>query len=429
MKGLRVKRIKGLRGKTKVPGDKSIAHRAAMLSSISSGDVRISNYPRGEDNLSTISAIKALGVEVEFGDGDVFVRGKGPYSLKEPADVLYLGNSGTTFRLISGILSAQPFFSVLTGDDSLRSRPMERIIEPLTLMGAEVIGRANNRYPPIAIKGGRLKGISYNLKVASAQVKSAILLAGLYADGRTEVIEPKKSRDHTERMLKYLDVPLDIDENKISIEGGVYPKAKNLFVPGDISSAAFLIVAALITDDSEIVIEDVGLNPTRAGFIDVLLEMGANIEVRKKGLVCNEPFGDIKVSSSRLSSTDIRGGIIPKVIDEIPILAVAACFAEGKTEIRDARELRVKESDRIASLATELPKLGAKVEEHPDGLTIYGKGSLKGASSIFSYGDHRICMALYVACLASFGESFIYDVECVKVSYPEFFETIDRLKV
>lgn len=414
-----------LRGEITPPPDKSVSHRAVMLSSIAKGRSRIRNFLRAADTMSTLNAFRALGVEIRD-DGEITIEGTGLYGLKEPLNVMDCGNSGTTMRLISGILSGNPFFSVLTGDDSLRGRPMGRIIAPLRAMGAE-IGARQDRFPPLSIKGGKLKPIKYEMPVSSAQVKSAVLLAGLYADGTTEVKEAVKSRDHTERMLPAFGADIEVEGLTVRVKGGRELRGIDVAVPGDFSSAAFFLAASAVVKDSEILIRNVGLNPTRTGFLDVLREMGAEIEIQKAEEVSGEPSGDIYLKGGgNLKGIMITEDRIPSMIDEFPALCVVASLAEGVTDIGGAGELRVKESDRIRAMAEGLRKMGVEVQERPDGMSIKGKASLKGAE-IESHGDHRIAMALSVAALAASGKTVIEGAEAVDISFPGFFETLKGL--
>jgi 3-phosphoshikimate 1-carboxyvinyltransferase len=417
---LRVLPCRGLTGTCKVPGDKSISHRAAIIGALAEGTTEIDNYLFGADCLSTLRCLESLGVQVTCTENGVRVKGCGLKGLKEPEDILDAGNSGTTMRLLLGALSGQDFFAVLTGDRSLRGRPMGRVVKPLVMMGAEIHGRAGDTRAPLAVKGcSSLKPIAYNLPVASAQVKSAILLAGLNAPGTTCVIQPQKSRDHTERMLKSFGALIEVDGLAVRLQGGQPLQGRRIRVPGDISAAAFVIVAASILPDCEVVIEDVGINPTRIGILEVMERMGAQIEVTNRRDWNGEPVADLRVRSHGLCGTIIEGALLPRVIDEIPVLAVAAAAAEGKTEIRNAEELRFKETDRLQAIARELGKMGACLEERPDGLVIEGKGALKGAR-VHSWGDHRIAMALAVAGLLAGGETTIEDCDCVDVSFPGF---------
>ncbi|MCR4443022.1 MAG: 3-phosphoshikimate 1-carboxyvinyltransferase [Peptococcaceae bacterium] len=416
-----------LGGTIRVPGDKSISHRAVMLGALAEGTTEIEGFLFGKDCLSTVRCFRSLGVQVGVKDGLVTVRGKGLYGLREPASVLNVGNSGTTIRLLSGILAGQPFTSVLTGDGSIRRRPMGRVTRPLREMGAVILGREDGNLAPLCIKGGRLKPFSYRSPVASAQVKSALLLAGLFGDGWTEVSEPASSRNHTELMLSSFGARVETDGSRVRVKGGPVLRAQNVVVPGDISSAAFFIVAALIVPGSKVVIESVGLNPTRDGIIEVLQAMGAKIRVVNKKAAAGEVMGDLEIESSELSGVKVGGEIIPRLIDEIPALAVAALFAGGVTEIRDAAELKVKESNRIAAIGEGLSRLGGRVEELPDGLRIWGGRRLRGATCQ-SRRDHRIAMALAVAGLRAEGETIIENAEAISVSYPDFIDTIERLR-
>ncbi|OPX90476.1 MAG: 3-phosphoshikimate 1-carboxyvinyltransferase 1 [Pelotomaculum sp. PtaB.Bin104] len=410
-----------LQGTTTVPGDKSISHRAVMLGALAEGDTVIENFLPGEDCLSTISCFGKLGVEIQGPEhGRVIVRGRGLSGLSEPDDILDAGNSGTTMRLILGILSGQPFFSVVTGDRSLRQRPMARVTGPLVQMGAHIRGRQGGRLAPLAIQGGCLKPIDYGSPVASAQVKSAVLLAGLFADGVTYVSEPHRSRDHTERMLNYFGANIKVSGNTVQVTGQSRLKGQRVCVPGDISSAAFLMVAAALVPGSDLTIPGIGINPTRSGILDVLLEMGAGIELLNKREEGGEPVADVHVRyAGKLSGVTVAGETIPRLIDEVPALAVAAAAADGTTRIKDAGELKVKESDRIATVAAILRRFGAAVEELPDGLLIMGGRPLQGAICD-SQGDHRIAMAAAIAGLVAKGETVIRGAECINVSFPGF---------
>ena len=424
---IELKKAKRLKGKIIPPGDKSISHRAVILSSLAKGKSIVRNFLRAEDTMSTLNAFRKLGIKIEDKGKKIIIEGKGIYGLKEPADIIDCGNSGTTIRLLSGVLSGNPFLSVLTGDSSLRSRPMGRVITPLRQMGAEIMARDNDRYPPIAVRGRKLKAIKYAMPVASAQVKSALLLAGLYADGETEISEPVKSRDHTERMLPSYGAKIKIEGFKIKIKGGQELKARNIDVPGDFSSAAFFIAAALLIPDSDIKIKGVGINPTRTGLLDVLKTMGADIELTNIRDVSGEPVADIYCKTAgSLRAVKIGREIMPSLIDEFPILCVLGTQADGVTEIRGAEELRVKESDRIKAMAEGLKKMGAEVKEFKDGLSIKGNANLKGAS-INSYGDHRIAMAFSIAALIARGKTTINGISSVNISFPGFFEILKRL--
>jgi 3-phosphoshikimate 1-carboxyvinyltransferase len=419
------------KGEFSPPPDKSISHRAIILSAISKGKSLIKNLLISKDTESTINAFKALGVEIQGSGGqlsdEIIIHGKGLYGLREPFDVIDCGNSGTTIRLISGVLSGNPFLSILTGDSSLRTRPMARIIKPLSLMGADITGRDDNRYPPLSINGKKLNSINYTLPVASAQVKSCLLLAGLYSYGETEISEPKKSRDHTERMLSAFGGNVTVDGLKVTVKesGNLSPSA--IEVPGDFSSAAFFIVASLLIPDSEITVKNVGINPTRTGLLEVLKKMGARIEILNIRNVSGEPVADICCrGKSELNAVQINEETIPSMIDEFPVVCIAAAFAEGKTTIKGAGELRVKESDRIKSITSELRKMGVEIEEYTDGLSIAGTASLHGAN-LDSYRDHRIAMALAVAALAAEGKTTINGASSVDISFPGFFDTIRML--
>ena len=427
MDRIELSKAKKFKGKFTPTPDKSISHRAIIFSSLAKGKSIIKNFLRAEDPLSTMNAFRALGVEITDKGEDIIINGNGIYGLKEPPNVIDCGNSGTTMRMLSGVLAGNPFFSVLTGDESLRTRPMGRVINPLRQMGAEIIARGENRYPPIAIKGKKLQPIKYVMPVASAQVKSAILLAGLYTDGETEIIEPAKSRDHTERILPAFGADIEVEGLRVRIKGGTELKGAEVHVPGDFSSASFFIVAALLIRDSDMTIEGVGMNPTRTGLISALKGMGAGFEIFNIRNVSGEPIADIHCKGdAELKAIHITKENIPGLIDEFPILCVAATQASGTTIIRGAEELRVKESDRIKSMATELKKMGAEIEEFEDGLSITGKKGLKG-TIIESYRDHRIAMALSIAALIADGTTTINGVSSVNISFPGFFEILKRL--
>ncbi len=418
---MRVSRAPSFRGRFRLPGDKSISHRAAILGALAHGETRIRNFASAADCASTLHCLEALGVGVRR-EEDVVVTGRGPESWRAPAAPLDAGNSGSTLRMLAGALAGRPFRSVLTGDASLRRRPVERVAAPLRAMGATAHGTEGR--PPLVIEGGRLRGIDWELDVASAQVKTAVLLAGLQAEGTTTVREAEASRDHTERMLPAFGVAVERQGHAVSVTGGARLEAAAIDVPGDVSSAAFLIVAALTRPSSEVRVDDVLLNPGRTAFLHVLERMGARLEtslVRESP----EPVGSIVARTSDLRGTTIGGAEVPALIDEVPALAVAAVHAKGTTTITGARELRVKESDRIAALAEGLRALGARVEELPDGLVIEGGRPLEGAA-VRSQGDHRIAMALAVAGLAAEGETAIEEAECASVSFPEFWDVLGR---
>jgi len=413
-----------LRGTVTVPGDKSITHRALILGALAEGHTRITGSSQGEDCLNTLQAVRGLGVEVQEIPEGLEVVGKGLCGLAEPLNVLDCGNSGTGLRLLAGVLAGQEFFSVLTGDASLRSRPMGRVVKPLRQMGASIAGRRGGELAPLAIQGGGLKSMIYESPVASAQIKSCVLLAGLFANGTTTVKEPMRSRDHTERMLTYLGVPLRVEGCTVEIEGRQSFEGKPIAVPGDISAAAFFLVAASIVPDSEILITGVGLNPERTGILDVLLAMGADIAILNTRETSGEPVGDLRVRSTRLTGTIIGPELIPKTIYELPILCVAAALADGETRITGAQELRVKETDRIKAMAVELARIGVVVEEQPDGLVIQGGSAPRGAVCQ-SYGDHRVVMSLAIAGLvAAEGSVVIEDVACVETSFPGFHDKL-----
>lgn len=428
-----VKPTARLRGEIVVPGDKSISHRSVIFNSIADGTARIENFLPGEDCLSSIGCMRALGVNIEFDEvaRTVQLKGVGLHGLQEASDVLNCGNSGTTTRLLTGLLSGQTFLSVLTGDDSLRSRPMGRVIGPLKQMNAQIWGRKNDTLAPLAIKGGNLKALEYNLPVASAQLKSCLLLAALYAEGETRLGGLVASRDHTERMLTAMGAPLQASVAEIVMQGATSQlKALSLTVPGDISSAAFWLVAASVHPDADIVLPNVGVNPTRTGIIDVLNEMGADITLLNQRQVASEPVADIRVRSSRLAGSGIGGELIPRLVDEVPALAIAALFALGKTRVSDATELRVKETDRIATLASELVKLGAQVETFADGLAIKG-GQKLHSGTVKSFGDHRLAMAWAILGLLLPPDQSIKieDWQCADVSYPGFWADLERIQV
>jgi 3-phosphoshikimate 1-carboxyvinyltransferase len=422
-----IKKASRLQGDIELPGDKSISHRAIIFSCLSSGRCRISNICSGEDASRTLEIFRNMGIEGEqTGPYDHVICGRGLQGLQEPATVLYTGNSGTTTRLMAGLLSAQRFFTVLSGDASLNSRPMKRVVEPLRLMGAAICGRSDGNFAPLAITGTRLQGIEYALTVASAQIKSCLMLAGLYADGMTTITEPALSRDHTERMLEHLGVRVARKGPSVSISAAADIRPEEYEIPGDISSAAFYIVAALIVPGSEIRLRGIGVNPTRTGCLDILKNMGASIDLENQRLMCGEPVADIIVRSSRLRATAIRGELIPRAIDEIPILSVAAACAEGTTVVSDASELRVKESDRIATMCSELAKCGISAVEQKDGMIITGAESISGGICQ-SHGDHRIAMSLAVAGLIAKTELAVKDCDCINTSFPEFMVKLGHL--
>lgn len=457
----------GLKGEITIPSDKSISHRAVMFSSLAKGISKIENFSRGADCMSTLEVCKSLGIEAEFKDEKTLIINS-QKGFSAPQNNLYCGNSGTTMRLMSGILAGQNFNSVLTGDESLSKRPMGRVIEPLSMMGAEIL--SNEGKSPLKIFGKNLIGIDYNSQLASAQVKSCVLLAGLHANGKTSFTEPYLSRNHTELMLEYLGAKLGYEERGKRKEETNYPspefqallprveihpspargegdtshvsrltshqkttidpstlQARKLVIPGDISSAAFFIVAGLIVPNSEIILKNVGLNPTRTGILDIVQQMGGQVEILDKKVVSNEEVGDIKVKYSQLKACTIEGDIIPRLIDELPVIAVLATQAEGATIVKDASDLRNKESDRIKAVVTELKKLGADIEETEDGFIIEGKLNLKGGAEVETYHDHRLAMSLYVAGLVCKNPILINGFEWVNISFPEFESLVDKL--
>ena len=421
-----VRRPAKLAGVVTPPGDKSISHRSLMLNSIAAGEAHVSGLGRGDDVVSTMRCMQQLGATIEEGTRPNSVRIQGVGStLQEPENILDAGNSGTSMRLLGGLVAGQGFLSVLTGDASLRSRPMGRIVQPLQRMGARISGRHGDTLAPLAISGGDLRGIEHTMPVASAQVKSALLLAGLSASGPTVLHQPALSRDHTERMLRAMGAAVDEDGLTLTLHpANLHPV--DVVVPSDISSAAFWLVAGCCHPDADVVVEGVGINPSRTGILDALETMGANITLENEREEGGEPVADLHVRSCQLRGTEIAGDLIPRLIDEIPVLAVAACFAEGETVIRDAQELRVKESDRLASTASLLTALGARVEERPDGLVIQGMGRLHGAA-VPSYDDHRLAMAMAVAGLAASTEVTVEGAEAASVSYPNFWDHLNLL--
>jgi 3-phosphoshikimate 1-carboxyvinyltransferase len=415
---------RALHGRLRLPGDKSISHRALLFAALATGRSKLTNLATGDDVHATRSALTALGVAIRVGTEAVNVSGGGLDGWRESESVLDCGNSGTTMRVLSGALAGRPFLSVLTGDSSLRQRPMRRIVDPLRAMGATVDGRADGSFAPLVIRGAALHGVRHELPMASAQVKSALMLAGLQADGVTEIVSPAVSRDHSERMLAALGAPVEVEGRCVRVRAGA-PEPIQLEVPGDPSSAAFFVVGALITPGSDLVIESLSLNPTRLGFVEVLRRMGADIEIEPMGERCGEPVGDLRVRSSALTATVIEGDEIPNVQDEIPALAVAAAFADGVTEVRNAEELAAKESNRIGALHQELSELGLAVEARADGLVI--RGGRPRATSLKSHGDHRIAMAAAVAANAIDGESTVGGWQAVSSSYPEFADDFARV--
>ena len=417
-------KTRAFRGEMTPPGDKSISHRAVILGSLARGKTRASGFLASRDTLATANAFRSMGIGVEVGAGGVEISGKGIYGLEAPRKTIDAENSGTTARLLTGVLSAQSFGSTITGDDSLRRRPMSRVTAPLRSMGARISGEGE--LLPLHITGSELLGIDYRSPVASAQVKSAILLAGLYAAGRTSVTEPERTRDHTERMLRHFGVPVEVSGTRVSVSPGVEFSGTELEIPSDISSAAFFIVAALLNPGSEIMVKNVGLNPLRTGVLDILREMGADISVENRRECCGEPVGDLIARHGALRAVRVEGESVSRAIDELPVISVAACFAEGETVISGAGELRVKETDRISAMTGELSKLGADIRETPDGMIINGTDKLRGARCE-SRGDHRVAMSLAVAATRARGETVIGDAGCVSISFPEFFPLFETL--
>lgn len=413
-------------GEIEVPGDKSISHRAVIFGSLAKGKTKISHFLDGEDCLRTVEAFRAMGVEIEQDGESILIQSDGPENFKEPQTPLYFGNSGTTARLLIGLFAGLPFFTAIHGDASLTNRPMDRVIGPLTKMNARIYGREEAKFLPLALVGQPLQAIDYTLPVKSAQVKSALLLAGLFAEGEMVVTEKAKTRNHTETMLEAFGVKLDVEGNTIRMSGKQPLKATDVYVPGDISSAAFFLAGAAAKPNSSLTLKRVGLNPTRTGIIDVLKEMGAHIEVSNQQKIGGEVLGDILVKSSELKGIEISGDIIPRLIDEIPIIALLATQVEGKTVIKDAEELRVKETDRIAAVVEVLTTLGATITATDDGMIIEGKTELTGGR-ISAYHDHRMAMMGVIASLFTNEEVVIDDISSIKISYPSFFEDLNKV--
>lgn len=417
-----IQKIKKAVGQIKVPGDKSISHRAVMLGSLANGVTEISGFLKGADCLSTIDCFRKMGIDIDINGENVTVHGNGLRGLKKPEEMLYTGNSGTTTRLLCGILAGQNFDTSITGDASIQKRPMGRVVQPLSMMGAKI----ENEYCPLYITGTKLHGIDYKMPVASAQVKTAIILAGLYADGETVIHEIEKSRDHTELMLSAMGADLTVDNLDITVKPTNDLTAVNVDVPGDISSAAFFLVLGAIMPNSQITVTNVGINPTRTGIIDVLKDMGADITLENVHTSAGETVADITVRSSSLKGTTVGGDIIPRLIDELPIIAVAAVFADGQTVIKDAQELKVKETNRIRAIVDEFNKCGIDITETDDGMIINGGKSIHGAD-FKTYGDHRMAMSLTVLAQLADGESTLDDSDCACVSYPTFFDDFYKL--
>jgi len=422
-----LEKINKLRGNMYVPGDKSISHRSLILGSIAQGETRIYNFLNSMDCLKTLECMQALGVKIELDENNsINIKGKGLYGLQEAKDILDVGNSGTTIRLLTGLLSGQDFYSVLSGDDSIRRRPMKRVVEPLKLMGADIWGRKDGQFAPLSIRGNKLNPLHYTLPVASAQVKTALLLAGLYTIGETVVKEPLSTRDHTEKMLEIMRADIKISSSEIKIKGGKELRGTDIFIPGDISSAAYFIVAASILRDSQILIKQVGVNPTRTGIIEILKKMGTKIDILNYQIKSNEPQADLLTEYSKLKGVEIKKENVPFLIDELPLIAVVATQAQGKTVVSGARELRVKETDRIKAIVSELKKMGADIEEREDGFVVNGPTRLQGAVCE-NYNDHRIAMSLAVAALLAEGKTVIKNSECISISFPGFEKTLQKL--
>jgi len=417
---------KPLRGEISVPGDKSIGHRAVIFSSIAHGSSQISNLSGGEDNQRTVQAFKDLGVKISTQGETLHIEGKGWEGLTAPKHIIECGNSGTTMRLLSGVLAGRPFTTVLDGDQSLRRRPMQRVIEPLTRMGAHLIGREATGLAPLEINGAKLKGIEYPMPVASAQVKSAILLAGLQAAGVTTVAEPQSSRNHTELMIKGFGGEVALDGRRVSIKGGQTLHGNDVRIPGDISSAAVFLAAAALVPGSQVVVRRIGINPTRDGVIEILRRMGADIELLGATTEAGELVADLRVTGGRLKGVEIGAELVARTIDEYPILTIAAALAEGVTVIDGVKELRFKESDRISAMTEGLRSLGVEIEEREDGMTIRGRETLQG-NKVRSFGDHRIAMSLAIAGLCADGGVEIDDAQCVDISFPAFFDLLDEI--
>lgn len=422
-----LEKVSKLKGNVFIPGDKSISHRSLILGSIAQGETRIYNFLNSLDCLKTLECMQALGTEIELGkDSFVKIKGKGLYGLQEPKDILDVGNSGTTIRLLTGLLSGQNFYSVLNGDNSIRKRPMKRVVEPLRLMGANIWGKKDGQFAPLSVRGNKLNPLYYTLPVASAQVKTALLLAGLYATGETVIKEPLPTRDHTERMLEIMRADIKISSPEIKVMGGKELRGTDIFVPGDISSAAYLIAATSILTDSQIIIKQVGVNPTRTGIIEILKKMGTKIDILNYQVKSNEPQADLMTEYSKLKGVEIKKENVPFLIDELPLIAVVATQAQGKTVVSGARELRVKETDRIDAIVSELKKMGADIEEREDGFAVNGPTRLQGAVCE-SYNDHRIAMSLAVAALLAEGKTVIKNSECIDISFPGFEKTLQKL--
>jgi 3-phosphoshikimate 1-carboxyvinyltransferase len=422
-----LEKVRNLKGNISVPGDKSISHRSLILGSIAQGETRIYNFLSSLDCLRTLECMRALRVEIKrSSNNSIKIKGKGLYGLQESKDILEVGNSGTTIRLLAGLLSGQNFYSVLNGDASIRKRPMKRVVEPLRLMGADIWGRKDGHFAPLSIKGSKINPFQYTLPVASAQVKTALLLAGLYTKGETVIKELLPTRDHTERMLEIMQADIKIFPPEIKLMGGKELRSTDIFIPGDISSAAYFIAAASVLKGSQITIKQVGVNPTRSGIIGILNKMGAKIDTLNYQIKSNEPQADLKVEYSELKGIEIKKENVPFLIDELPLIAVVATQARGKTVVSGAKELRVKETDRIKAIVSELKKMGADIKEKEDGFIVEGPSKLKGAVCE-SYNDHRIVMSLAVAALLAEGKTVIKNSECIDISFPGFEKTLQNL--
>lgn len=415
-----------LRGEIQVPGDKSISHRSVIFGSLASGSSFVTGISGGEDVERTLVAFQQMGVNARREQGGLWIEGVGLRGLKEPSDVVYCGNSGTTTRLLMGILAGQPFFSCLTGDDSLRKRPMARVAAYLRQSGATILGREKGDRLPMAVVGGQLTGGNFSLKVASAQVKSALMLAGLFGSGDVRVTEPAQSRDHTERAFAFYGLPVKVEGNTVITGPGRDFEARDIKVPGDISAAAFFLVLASVQPGSDLLIRNIGINPSRSGILDALWAMGADIRLENERQDGPEPVADLRVRHARLKGTTIEGALVPRLIDEIPVLTIAAAYAEGETVIRDAHELRVKESDRIAVMATCLRAAGIRVEERPDGMILPGGQKGRAGATFVSEGDHRIAMSMAVLTALLEGPTTLQGVACIDTSFPGFFETLQQ---
>jgi len=421
-----IKRGKGFKGEICIPADKSISHRAAIIGSLASGLTQIRNFNTAADCSATLSCLQKIGVEVkENKENEVILKGKDLFGFREPEDILDAQNSGTTARLLLGLLSGQRFFSVVNGDSSLQKRPMKRIVDPLRKMGAQIEGRNDGCNLPLAVKGQNLKGIKFKLPLPSAQLKSAVILAGLLSEGKTEIEEPVLSRDHTERMLHYLGAEIEKENEVIRIQGRKEFKAQKIIIPGDFSSACYFVAAALLVEDSEVVLPDTGVNPTRIGFLKAVKRMGGNIHVHERKVICNEPLATLSVSTSELKGVEIKAEEIPALIDEIPLVALLATQAKGITEVHGASELRVKESDRIRAIVVNFQRMEIDIEEKEDGFIIEGPQRLRGAF-VESFGDHRIAMAMAVAGLVAEGITEVKDFDCCGISFPNFYSLLTR---